>query len=514
MLKTNAKVLHKNLRLSNPSIRAKLNTGQVNYMIKKYYIKTYGCQMNYSDSERIAGMLKNMKIKEALDIKEANLVIINTCGVRQMAEDRVYGLIHNIRRQGTRDKRQVKIIMTGCLANRKDVIRRMKSKVDLFCEIKEVETLKNFVIKELKHSLKIQSASRRTKFKISEYLSIAPNYENKFSAYVPVMTGCNNFCSYCVVPYARGREISRKASEIVAEIKTLLKKGYQEITLLGQNVNSYCDNTVIASEAKQSQRLPRRHAPRKDINFADLLKIINKIPGNFWIRFLTSHPKDMSDELIETIAKSKKVCEYVHLPIQAGDDKILEKMNRKYSAKHYLNLVAKIKKAFAKYKPKEIYSLNGDIIVGFPGETKKQFLQSAEIMKKVGYDMIFFGQFSPRPGTVAFKMKNNVSKAEKVRREKFLNEILKKTAYQNNQSYLNKTIEVLIDSYKPSPISKGRAGEGSYFGRTRTMKNVKISIPTQNLPFPRGGIKGGILGKIIKAKITKANIWNLEAEIK
>ncbi len=422
--------------------------------------------MNYSDSERIAGMLKNMKIKEASDIKEADLVIINTCGVRQMAEDRVYGLIHNLRTKN--QKLKTKIILTGCLANRKDVQRRMKNKVDLFCEIKDIDILKNFVIKELKHSFKIQNS----KFKISEYLSITPNYENKFSAYVPVMTGCNNFCSYCVVPYARGQEVSRKASEIISEVKNLLKKGYQEITLLGQNVNSYHDGKK---------------------NFADLLKKVNALPGKFWIRFLTSHPKDMSDELIETLAKSKKVCEYVHLPIQAGDDKILEKMNRKYTAKHYLDLISKIKKAFAKYKPKEIYSLNGDIIIGFPGETKKQFLESAKIMKKVGYDMIYFGQFSPRPGTVASKMKNNVSKAEKSRREKFLNEILKKTAFQNNQLYLNKTIEVLIENQK----------DNFYFGRTRTMKNVKITATKKNL-----------IGKIIKVKIIKANIWNLEGKIK
>jgi len=446
--------------------------------------------MNYSDSERIAGMLQNMKIKEASDIKEADLVIINTCGVRQMAEDRVYGLIHNIKKQAVRSKKQAKIILTGCLANRKDVIRRMKGKVDLFCEIKEIETIKNFVIKELNNSFKIKnlklkiSAQKNLNKEIKSYLSIKSDYNNPASAYVPVMTGCNNFCSYCVVPYARGHEVSRPAKEILAEVRSLAAKGYKEITLLGQNVNSY--KSQITNYKFQ---INSKNQKPKTTNFSDLLKMINKIPGNFWIRFLTSHPKDMSDELIETIAKSKKVCEYVHLPIQAGDDQILEKMNRKYTAEHYLGLIAKIKKAFQKYKPKEIYSLNGDIIVGFPEETKKQFLESAKIMEKVGYDMIYFGQFSPRPGTVAAKMKNNVSKAEKVRREKFLNEILKKTAFQNNQQYLEKNIEILIDTEK----------NGFYFGHTRTMKNVKIPVTKKSL-----------IGKIIKAKITKANIWNLE----
>lgn len=449
--------------------------------------------MNYSDSERITGMLENIGLKKASEIQKADLVIINTCGVRQMAEDRAFGIIHNLKK----DNPKIKVILTGCLANRKDVQRRMKDRVDLFCEIKDIiQKIPDFLKKkEIKHS---------------DYLTLIPKYENKFSAYVPIMTGCNNFCSYCVVPYARGREISRPAREIEKEIRDLIKKGYKEITLLGQNVNSY--KSQIPNNKSQ---INSKNQKLKTTNFSDLLKMINKIPGNFWIRFISSHPKDMSDELIETIAKSKKVCEYVHLPIQAGDDKILEKMNRKYSAKHYLGLIMKIKKAFAKYKPGTIYSLNGDIIVGFPGETKKQFLQSARIMEKVGYDMIYFGQFSPRPGTVASRFKNNVSKAEKSRREKFLNEILKKTAFQNNQQYLGKKLEVLIDSYKPSPLSKGRVGEGSYFGRTRTMKNVKISIPALSLPFPRGETQRGVLiGKIIKVKITKANIWNLEGTIK
>ena len=418
--------------------------------------------MNYSDSERIAGMMQNIGFKETSEIKKADLVIINTCGVRQMSEDRAYGVIHNLKKV----KPKTKVIMTGCLANRKDVQRRMKDRVDLFCEIKDItkEIPKFIKTKEIQHL---------------DYLEIMPKYKTNYSAFIPVMTGCNNFCSYCVVPYARGREVSRKSKEIISEIKSLVKNGYKEITLLGQNVNSYKDEKT---------------------NFAKLLKKVNAIPGNFWIRFLSSHPKDMSNELIEIIAKSKKVCEYIHLPIQAGDDKILERMNRKYTSKHYLSLISKIKKAFKKYKPKEIYSINGDIIVGFPGETKKQFLESAKIMKEVGYDMIFFGQFSSRPGTVAAKMKDNISKTEKKRREKFLNEILKKTAFQNNQQYLGKMIEVLIDNEKNDPVKSATDhGANYYFGKTRTMKNVKVVSPEKNL-----------IGKIIKVKITKANIWNLE----
>jgi tRNA-2-methylthio-N6-dimethylallyladenosine synthase len=418
--------------------------------------------MNYSDSERIASFLEAQRFKPTDNIKSADLVIFNTCGVRQMAEDRAYGQIHNLNKL----KPTPNIILTGCLAERKDVQKRLKNKVDLFCAIKEFpQTVESIMYKA--ESKKIHPAYTNEKI---NYLSIKPKHTNDHEAFVPVMTGCNNFCSYCVVPYARGREVSRPAEEVLAEVKALIKKGYKMITLLGQNVNSYED---------------------KKINFPKLLKKINALPGNFWITFLTSHPKDVSDELIEVVTKSKKVCEAVHFPIQAGDDEILKKMNRKYTSAHYLKLVAKIKKSFAKNKPNTLYSVAGDIIVGFPSETRKQFLKSAKIMEKVGYDMIYFGQFSPRFGTVAAKMKDNVSKKEKVRRENFLNEILKITALANNQKYLGRTLDVLVESEK----------NRFYFGKTRTMKNIKLPAD-----------KKGLTGNIIKIKITRANIWNLEGE--
>ena len=443
----------------------------------KYHIKTFGCQMNISDSERIASFLESQKIKPTEEITKADLVIFNTCGIRQMAEDRVYGQIHNIRKQESMINDQQKkktIILTGCLANRKDVQRRLKNKVDLFCEIKDFQKeFRNWIIGNYLEigNWKLEIPAQQKNTPCSDYLSINPKYNNSHSAFVPVMTGCNNFCSYCVVPYARGREVSRPSKKIILEIKNLLKNDCKEIVLLGQNVNSYIDGKN---------------------NFPKILQLIEKIPGKFWISFMSSHPKDFSSELIETIAKSKKICEHIHLPLQAGDDKILLAMNRKYTAKKYLNLVAKIKSAFAKYKPNKLYSITTDIIVGFPGETKKQFLESACVMKKVGYDLVYFGQFSPRPGTVAFKMKDNVSKIEKKKREFFLNEILKETALGNNQKYLGKILEVLIDKKEGA----------NYFGRTHSLKNVKIISTQKNL-----------VGKFVKVKITKANIWNLEASL-
>jgi tRNA-2-methylthio-N6-dimethylallyladenosine synthase len=284
------------------------------------------------------------------------------------------------------------------------------------------------------------------------------------------MTGCNNFCAYCVVPYARGREVSRPQAEIVAEIKNLVQNGFKEIILLGQNVNSYQDGKI---------------------NFSKLLKKINALPGNFWIHFTSSHPKDVTDEFIETVTKCKKICEDVHLPIQSGSDEIISKMNRKYTVKHYLGLVKKIRAAFAQNKPGVIFALSSDIIVGFPGETKKLFLASAAVMEKIPYDMVFFGQYSPRPGTAAWKMKDTVSKKEKERREKYLNGILAESALKNNKKYVGKVFDVLVETKKG----------GNYFGKTRTMKNVKFFSAKNNL-----------IGNFAKVRITKISAWNLEGE--
>lgn len=453
--------------------------------------------MNVSDSERIAAFLEQHGFSSTEKINDADLVIFNTCGIKQTAENRAYSIINNLRKE---KKQGVKIVMTGCLANREDVQKRMKTKVDLFTEIKNFE--KDFKKLSLCHPQRSEG-SRTNMANDSihgffadaqndrDYLSIAPKYTNNFQAYVPIMTGCNNFCAYCVVPHARGREVSRPADEIIVEVKSLVSQGYKSITLLGQNVNSYKGPPSLSSSPSRRGCRVLTTGEGNCITFPILLKKINAIPGNFWIHFVSSHPKDMSDELIETVTKCKKVCENIHLPVQAGDDEILKRMNRRYTQEHYLGLIKKIKKSFKQNKPYTQFSITSDIIVGFPGETKKQFLESANVMEKSKFDMVFFGQFSPRPGTKAWNMKDNVSQVEKSRRENFLNDILKKTTFANNEKYVGKKIKVLIEKEK----------DGAYFGKTRTLKNVKIISAKKNT-----------IGTFTKVKITAANIWNLVGE--
>jgi tRNA-2-methylthio-N6-dimethylallyladenosine synthase len=345
--------------------------------------------MNISDSERIAGFLEARKLKPSGDIKKANLVIFNTCGVRQMAEDRVYGQIHNLHKINPK----IKIVLTGCLSDRKDVQRRLENKVDLFVSINDF-----FKIISLR---KIpRSGKNWPKLKSScAYLNIAPKYSDKQSAFIPIMTGCNNFCSYCVVPYARGKEVFRPFNEITKEIKNLSKNGCKEITLLGQNVNSY--------HGAKKQKFP------KLLN--DLAKSFPKIT----FKFLTSHPKDFSEELMGVIATNKNISREIHLPIQSGSDKILKLMNRPYTQKHYLNLIKKARKTI----PDATFTT--DIIVGFPGETEKDFKETVKVIKKVGFSLAYINKYSPRPDTAAEKLSDPISWEEKKRREKILRKIIK-----------------------------------------------------------------------------------------
>jgi len=352
----------------------------------KYFIFTYGCQMNVSDSERIAAIMKKRGYKPAVSAATADLIVINACSVRQKAVDRVFDKIHKFKNK--------KIILAGCVleADRKKLKGRVK-----FWEPDEY------------------------------FDTIAPLRQNKLSAFLPIMTGCNNFCSYCAVPFTRGKEKSRPAKEILNEAESLVKKGCREIILLGQNVNSYQSAGYrLPATAKKFHR-PTKDDRQSTINFVKLLKMINAIPGNFRLTFLTSHPKDMSDELIKTIAKNEKIIPSIHLPVQSGDNLILRKMNRRYTTTHYKNLIKKIRLAFKKYRPSSLApEISTDIIVGFPGETKKQFQNTFNFCKEIKFDKAYIAQYSPRPGTAAAKLKDDIPPKEKKRRWRILDTLVNK----------------------------------------------------------------------------------------
>ena len=333
--------------------------------------------MNKSDSERLAGVLEKQGYKKTSDKYRADLVVVNTCGVRQSAEDRIYGLVPRIKKEN----KKAKIILTGCLVERADVKKRLAAVVDIWLPINQIA---------------------------DDYLKIKPKYNSEFSVFVPIGNGCDNFCSYCVVPYARGRETYRPVKDILAEVRGLVRKGYKEIILIAQNVNSYKSSIPPSPPLSRGEK----------IDFADLLAMVNKIKGDFRIKFATSHPKDMSDKLIKTIAGGEKVCHHVHLPIQAGDDAVLKAMNRKYTVKHYVGLIKKIRRAIPDA------SITTDIIVGFPGETRKQFNNTVKLFKKIKFNQAYIARYSPRPGTAAFKLADDVTPAEKKRRWLALNSLI------------------------------------------------------------------------------------------
>ncbi|MEK7557851.1 MAG: tRNA (N6-isopentenyl adenosine(37)-C2)-methylthiotransferase MiaB [Patescibacteria group bacterium] len=433
--------------------------------MKTYHIITIGCQMNKSDSERIAGMLEKNDYNRSDNKYQTDLVVINTCGVRQTAENRLLGLAMDIRKNNPK----CFIIITGCLIYRKDTKKRLEKFIDEWLFVSEIF---NFQFS----NYNFQTNTKNIKCENNNYLDVQPKYESKFSAFVPIGNGCNNFCSYCVVPYARGREVYRSVEEILKEVENLVNKGYKEIILIAQNVNSY----------EVSQK------PEEIIKFYDLLKMINDIDGDFWIRFLTSHPKDMSDKLIKTIANCEKVCKHIHLPVQAGDDKVLEVMNRKYSVEHYINLIEKIRKVMPDA------SITTDVIVGFPNETKKQFNNTVKLFKQIKFDMAYISLYSPRPETATFKLGDTVSKEEKKDRENKLLDILNKTALANNKKYINKIVKVLIE---------GKKKTGEFFGKTATGKVVKIGIMNYESEIRN------LVGKFVEVKITGAKDFYLIGEI-
>jgi tRNA-2-methylthio-N6-dimethylallyladenosine synthase len=422
--------------------------------------------MNISDAERIASVLESLKYQKTADMADADLVAVTMCSIRQSAVDRVHGLVQKFNEIKKKNPK-LKTILTGCVLkkDKKIFIEGFDHVIDIR-DIKKIPELlgaKQIIFRSFQSEA--MSAKKNNLLSAPDsYLDITPKYSSDFSANVPIMTGCNNFCSYCVVPYTREREISRTAKEIVSEIKNLVKKGYKEVWLLGQNVNSYKDAGT---------------------NFPKLLGLINDIQGEFWIRFTSSHPKDFSDELIYAMANNKKVTPYLNLPVQSGDNKVLKSMNRHYTVAEYKNKLKKLRKKIPNI------AISTDIIVGFAGETKKEFMNTAKLFRDVKYDMAYINKYSPRAGTMAAKLKDNVSKEEKKNREKILTDILKQTALAHNKKLVGKETLVLFNENRGN----------NYFGKDQYYKTVKVASDKN------------LLGRLIKVRITETQPFILKGEI-
>ncbi len=386
----------------------------------KYYIKTFGCQMNVHESEKLAGMLESLNYTKTDKINDASIIVFNTCCIRDGVEQKILGNIGQIKKIKKANKDLI-VAICGCMAQadgRSELIYKKFPFVDIIFGTHNIHLFKEFIINFKRNHKKISDIWKEAN---GIYENIEISRDNLYSnAWVNINFGCNNFCSYCIVPYVRGRERSRNYQEIVNEVEALVKQGYKYITLLGQNVNSYGNDFED-----------------KSINFSFLLKKICEIKGDFKIKFMTSHPKDLSEDVIKTIASNDKICKVIHLPIQSGSNKILRLMNRKYTKEHYLTLIDLIRK----YIPDAYIST--DIIVGFPGETEEDFMETYNLVNQVKYDGVFAFMFSKRSGTVAEKMENQIDEETKKTRIHKLLELTKSITKQKNENSIGKTFNVI-----------------------------------------------------------------------
>ncbi len=437
------------------------------YDAGKYYILTYGCQMNVRDSEIIAGLLEGMGCSAADSVEAAGIILFNTCSVRHSAENKVYGKLGEIMAL-KRKKPETLIAFGGCMAQLPEVRQRLKkSGVDVVFGTHNIH--------ELPYLIATASARKQPVYQVWEQegmvVEAMPSQRRPgLSAYINIMYGCNNFCSYCIVPFTRGRERSRQPEDIVHEMKEIASQGYREVTLLGQNVNSY------------------GRGLEKDIDFADLLKMASSVEGIDRIRFTTSHPKDMSDKLIDAVADLPKVCEHIHVPLQAGSNEVLRRMNRHYTREHYLELTQKIRRRIPGV------AITGDLIVGFPGESEEDFLDTLDMVKKVRFEAAFTFMYSPRSGTRAASWEEQLGLEEKKERLQRLNQVQYQIATEINQSMQGSIKEVMVEG--PSKTNPEKLTS-----RTRTNHIVIISGPKD------------LIGQLINVRITEARIFSLFGEM-
>ena len=443
----------------------------INKRKPKYMIQTFGCQMNEHDSENLAGMLDAMGYEPTLMTNDCDLIIYNTCAVRENAELKVYGNLGHLK-LAKRKNPDLKIAVCGCMMQQPHVVKEIKSKykhVDLVFGTHNLYKFPELLTKTMDND-SILVDVWDVDGEVVEGLRSSRKFELK--AFVNIMYGCNNFCTYCIVPYTRGRERSRTPQDIINEIKELAANGTKEITLLGQNVDSY-GKTL-----------------EENITFAQLLRMVNEVEGLERIRFMTSHPKDISDEVIYAMRDCDKVCEFLHLPVQCGSTSLLKKMNRHYSKEDYLRIIEKAKAEI----PGIAFST--DLMIGFPGETEEDLLDTIDVVEKVKYDNAFTFIYSKREGTPAAKMEDQIP--DDIKHERF-NRVLSKVneiLAELNAAYVGQTVEVLIEG-------KSKTDETKFTGRTRQNKLVNFTVknPEENL-----------LGKLMNVKISAATTFSLVGE--
>ena len=437
---------------------------------KTYFIQTFGCQMNEHDSETIAGMLQEAGYLESPERNTADIIVMNTCSVRENADNRFFGQLGQIKKIKERHPDLI-VSVCGCMMQQDHIIKKLKEKYSWVDIIFGTMSIHEFpqLLKDCREKKEKVMSVYKEQESIIEGLPAMRKYP--FKSFVNIMNGCNNFCTYCIVPYTRGRERSRAPEEIISEICGLVADGVREVTLLGQNVNSYGNNADF------------------DCDFAELIYRINDIEGLDRIRFMTSHPKDLSDRLIQAFADCSRLCRHIHLPVQSGSSRILKKMNRRYSKEDYLALVDRIRAAVPDI------ALTTDIIVGFPGETEEDFEETLDLVRRVRYDSAFTFLYSIRTGTPAADYPDQVPDEVKHRRFEKLVDTLNAITAEKNALYQGKTVEVLCEG--PS----ARGDQGTYGGRTDTFKLVNFDAPED------------MTGKMVNIKITDAKTFSLFGEI-
>ena len=441
----------------------------MNDKLLKYYIETWGCQMNEEDSEKLSGMLKRIGYTRTENKEEAGIILFNTCCVRENAENKVFGNLGALKKLKKKNPDLI-IGICGCMMQQEGMADRILKEFPYVNII--FGTHNAYKFPEYLNRIRTEGVQIKEIFnKETEIVEGLPiDRESSVKAFVTIMYGCNNFCTYCIVPYVRGRERSRKPEDILKEIRELVAQGYKEITLLGQNVNSYGKGL------------------EEDVDFAKLLRMINEIEGLERVRFMTSHPKDLTVDVIMAIKECDKLCEQIHLPVQSGSNSILKKMNRHYTREYYLDLVKKIKEEIPGV------TLTTDIIVGFPGETEEDFQETLELVKEVGYSSAFTFIYSRRNNTPADMMLNQVSEEDKHHRFNRLVAAVNERVIAQNKAEEGNILEVLVEGNSKNDAEK-------LTGRTRTGRLVN---------FTGEGINAG---DIVNVKITRAQNFSLIGEV-